>query len=580
MDLLDLAQGYPFLNIKIDNNAKVINPSIEDFKHIKNIEFVERNDLFKEKDQNIKVLVFNSLSKNEFFKLKEDNPFSFILSSQFDREIQDQVGKINWDDLNEIRSQFADIDEISFDFKLAEYQVEWMNMLLRMNKEAKDYLVKIRKEILDCFHVDQLSEDSQEVLTFFRELAELRLQAFACSDNKDFFKVINGFIKKNGYIEEIGLNTKKDLYKELSSNGLNYYYVPIPRDEDFIFIRYSLNAKKGAFKYVILTVLINLIDTFLYRDQLKFEAKNESMLIDLVFKSFPLAMALITEKGELLAHNKNFDKLEILPNQLLAVNSKGQISLGSQDFIVDKIQLKNQSEIHNEVNLFILSSLQTTLLGLSEQKINSLSNEQLGIISSSIAHELKNPIAGVLAAIDYLKLDDTLATETLNDLSSMQSSLARCRELIDIFLGFSRAQTNHVSGLSPEQSLEKALTLMKFRMVESHCMIEVVKKSKDGEFSKVLNSSVLIMIFYLSLNEALTEFSHLKLISNDLQKQASLKIELFEKHDSLELKFVNLKGQLNRIDQSKLLQHLSDFAGVSLESEGNKIKISEWKLKS
>jgi len=111
-------------------------------------------------------------------------------------------------------------------------------------------------------------------------------------------------------------------------------------------------------------------------------------------------------------------------------------------------------------------------------------------------------------------------------------------------------------------------------------MLEFPKYQKDGKFIKKVNPSVLAMIFYLALNETLTEFAHFRLISPENAKQTTLKGELVEKDDSLEIKFPVSSHFLGRVEKSKLLQHLCDFANLSLEVEDNKIKITEWRLRS
>lgn len=581
MDLLDLAQGYPYISIYIDDELLQRQNSFSDFAHFKNVTFLSSQKMSQVKSSEVHVFMLNQINLSLINTLKENNVHSFVLIGQKELTPTEQIICVDWENMEDIRKKLVEIDELAFDLRLYEYQVEWMNMLLRMSKEAKDYLINIKKEILNCFNSNEISIEANEVISFFEELAELRLNAFSCAENKDFFKVINSFIRKGQYVEEIGIDFKDQIYKDLTGQGLNYYYVPIPRNDEFVYIRYSLNSKKGPFKYLVLIVVLNLIDTYLFRDQLKFEAQNESLLIDLVFKNFPYPMVLISDDGELLSHNKSFENIEILPNTLLSIGNKKQISIGNVDYIVDRIRLKNQSELHPEINLFVLVSMQSAILGLSDQKLNSLSNEQLGIISSSIAHELKNPIAGVLAAIDYLKLGDSIGEETLQDLESMKQSLSRCRELVDIFLGFSRADTgNREETLSLKQCLEKALTLMKFRMVENHCMIENSKFSSEAKFSKSINTSVLTMIIYVSLSEALTSFAHYRLVAGPQNKNSHLQVELVERADAIELKFPNLKDSLDRIENSKLIQHLTDYIGISIETESNRIRFCEWKLRS
>jgi len=581
MDLLDLAQGYPYINIVFDKGLIENFSYLNDFIHYKNFKQSEVQNWEDLSLSGVIVFASENLTTQDCLRLKKKFPYCFILSDESKTGLGSDVLNLDFENQNELRKVLNEIDQAGFKLQLSENQVEWLNILHKMNKEAKDYLTIISKEILSQFKTSHLSQYAQEMITFFKELADLRHEAFSCSDHGDFFKVINTFLKKWDYLSDVGVDDRESLYKELSQVGRNYYYVPIPRNDEFVYLRYSLNSKKGSFKYVIFVVLFNLVDTYLFRDQLQFEAKNESMLLDLIFKNFPYPLALITDKGDLLAHNKSFERLDVLPNRLLSFENDDQLMLQNIQYDIQRIRIQGREEIHQEVNLFVLCSIHSKMVNtFSEAQLNGMSNEQLGIISSSIAHELKNPIAGILAAIDYLLIADEFDSDIVQDLQDMKESSKRCRELIEIFLGFSRANTNNVIEMTIEESFKRAITLMSFRMVESHCMLEFPKYQKDGKFIKKVNPSVLAMIFYLALNETLTEFAHFRLISPENAKQTTLKGELVEKDDSLEIKFPVGSHFLGRVEKSKLLQHLCDFANLSLEVEDNKIKITEWRLRS
>lgn len=581
MDLLDLAQGYPYINLVFEKNLIENHAYLSDFVHYKNFQESDVPEWDELQLSGVTVFASAKISNHDLIKLRKKVPFCFLLTTQENQISGNEVIVLDFENQNEMRKILNEIDQVGFKLRLSENQVEWMSILHKMNKEAKDYLAIVSKEILSQFKTESLSKEAQEMIIFFKELAVLRHEAFSCSSHEDFFKVINNFLKKWDYLSELGIDNKDSLYKELSQIGRNYYYVPIPRNDDFLYLRYSLNSKKGSFKYVIFVVLFNLVDTYLFRDQLQFEAKNESLLLDLIFKNFPYPLALITDKGDLLAHNKSFERLDVLPNRLLSYSQDDQLFLQNIQYDIQRIHLPKKGEMHQEVNLFVLSSILSKMANtFSEAQLSHMSNEQLGIISSSIAHELKNPIAGILAAIDYLLLGDELEGDIVQDLQDMKESSKRCRELIEIFLGFSRANTNSALEMSIEESFKRAITLMSFRMVESHCMLEFPKFHKEGAFIKKVNSSVLAMIFYLALNETLTEFAHFRLISPENAKLTTLKGELIEKMDSIEIRFPLTSHFLGRVEKSKLLQHLCDFANLSLEVEDNKIKITEWRLKS
>src|SRR5207244_298957 len=99
------------------------------------------------------------------------------------------------------------------------------------------------------------------------------------------------------------------------------------------------------------------------------------------------------------------------------------------------------------------------------------SGQELGIISSSIAHELNNPIAGIQAALSLLQLDESLNQEATQTLVEMKNGAMRCKQLIETFLGFSRANPKNIvseSTMSPiDICYQQAQNLLRFRTVES-----------------------------------------------------------------------------------------------------------------
>ena len=63
----------------------------------------------------------------------------------------------------------------------------------------------------------------------------------------------------------------------------------------------------------------------------------------------------------------------------------------------------------------------------------SAKSAELGIISSSIAHELNNPIAGVQALLQTLQIQDK-NNNLSEDLKEMSLAIQRCSHIIDQLL--------------------------------------------------------------------------------------------------------------------------------------------------
>lgn len=80
-------------------------------------------------------------------------------------------------------------------------------------------------------------------------------------------------------------------------------------------------------------------------------------------------------------------------------------------------------------------------LGLERQLVESAKLAELGTISSSIAHELNNPLGGMINFIQLLLMDLGEKDPLRGDLLEMQTAALRCKDIVKNLLGFSRVNS-------------------------------------------------------------------------------------------------------------------------------------------
>ena len=104
---------------------------------------------------------------------------------------------------------------------------------------------------------------------------------------------------------------------------------------------------------------------------------------------------------------------------------------------------------------------------LRENQANLIQAEKLtslGQMAASIAHEVNNPLAGVLVYTQLLAKKiggDTLSKEVaLEYLSKMETELTRSSKLIRNLLDFSRQSTPSLSGVNANEVIEQAFSLV------------------------------------------------------------------------------------------------------------------------
>lgn len=302
--------------------------------------------------------------------------------------------------------------------------------------------------------------------------------------------------------------------------------------------------------------------------------EDENALWQEAFSKFPFPCALVTEAGELILHNPSFSKLNLSPAALSRKDNLEKVEVEGKVFELNRVEISR-----NEGTQSLLMLMSDNLkIDAPAPSGKPESSEELGIISSSIAHELNNPLAGILATISVLELEDDWLEdpEVAQALKEMSQSGRRCKDLIEIFLGFSRAQPNKGDAHNIDGVFLKSLELIRFRTIESNVRFEFSIQKKSGAFKRGINDSILSMMFYLILNEILTSFSHHKLVVND--EDNYLKGNFSEGPNKV---IVEMEKDFNfqkGIEESKLIQHLLDLLGMSLQVEERRIILSEWTL--
>ena len=193
-----------------------------------------------------------------------------------------------------------------------------------------------------------------------------------------------------------------------------------------------------------------------------------------------------------------------------------------------------------------------------------------------MAHEINNPLAGILAAISCLQLEDEINLNYKSELEDMTLAAKRCKELIDIFLGFSRARPQKNTG-NFETSMIHALDLLRSRMIESKIMINFSYKLVDGGEKKHINASIFSMTFYLILSDVMLSVCKQSLITEKkITKSITLDLECIEYKDNFQMKINCGYPNFELLEKSKLVSYLLKIENYKMSVELNKIIFSSF----
>jgi two-component system, NtrC family, sensor kinase len=122
-------------------------------------------------------------------------------------------------------------------------------------------------------------------------------------------------------------------------------------------------------------------------------------------------------------------------------------------------------------------------LHYERQLIESAKQAELGTISSSIAHELNNPLGGMLNFIQLIKMDLSGTEPYYQDIQEIEASVQKCKTIIQNLLGFSRSDDfSTTRSLDLAEVLQRAILIVELRTRALGIKIEFNPELNKGIF--------------------------------------------------------------------------------------------------
>lgn len=330
------------------------------------------------------------------------------------------------------------------------------------------------------------------------------------------------------------------------------------------------------------------------------------------FHRYYFPLVILDSFGDVVSHNLQFAKINLTPHDCLQLRDFEKIE---KKGIVYLVRIKKFLRNKEEYFLYLFSTLEHLKFGLSSEEKEILEkneNQDLEIATSSMAHELNNPVAGILGSLELIEMDlndfkndknlvlDINWDDILKDVLEIKKSAKRGKDLIDIFLGFSSRKILEQKELTGNEikeifqnSLKKSLELLRPRMLEANIHIEVSLASllvKDQTFflKKVPTLASFTLLFYFLFNDSLLFISHQRLVLQtplNFKLQFNWKIILNSKFEGPDCSFLLTvfhegdKDVFHRCLQSRLFQYLLKMIKLEVlsnHSKENGIKYILW----
>jgi two-component system, NtrC family, sensor kinase len=113
-------------------------------------------------------------------------------------------------------------------------------------------------------------------------------------------------------------------------------------------------------------------------------------------------------------------------------------------------------------------------LKMERQMVESAKMAELGTIGSSIAHELNNPIGGIITFLQLIKMDLKGSEPFFIDIGEMEQAAQRCREIIQNLLSFTRkSQADSKQDVDLKEVIRKAVQILELQSRSMGVKLEI-----------------------------------------------------------------------------------------------------------
>ncbi len=176
---------------------------------------------------------------------------------------------------------------------------------------------------------------------------------------------------------------------------------------------------------------------------------------------------------------KNF-RLDAVKTKLASkVSNSVAYDVYSQQIPIDPIQSTVFVNFYHDV---------TEQIRMERKILESARLAEIGTIGSSIAHELNNPLGGILSFVQLIKMDLEKTDPLFEDVNSMEEGVRRCKDIVQNLLGFTRdPMVDEETELDLRDVLHRAVKIVELQTKSRGIEVKLQLPSEKCEFKGHFN---------------------------------------------------------------------------------------------
>jgi PAS domain-containing protein len=470
---------------------------------------------------------------------KKDSCFYFCFSHK-DEEIKKKAQREDFFSFSEFEllSVWNQVKNWSQDQKKSKFEFETL-----VYKNLSFILKKFERQILEIpGHYRHMK----------KEFDKLHIQVQKVVTFEDLREQIQSLLRSSAYIKSIE-------YPYEGGDTLDVYPIPLSGNKNH-YVKMILTEESESIEALIIVPLIHIFENFEIRNNYLVQIAAQTRQWASILDNIPYPSILFDKKSEVIYTNPSFASLDLPLDAFLKSKGKGEVQVEERRYKV----LKKEIQGREKFDFYVLLEF--------DDNIMAMDMHHLSIITGSVAHEINNPLSGILGAVEVLALEEK--DEEYNKiLKEIKNSSLRSKELVHTFLGFKELTLKDRNEQDIKESLKQAMQMIQSRVLESQIILDLETDCLDDK--RKWGSPLMTIILYLTFNELITAFSHFMLLSFDGENSENrIHLNVSSYSSSLNIDIEEEFDYRSQLKENRLLTYLLKISHMEISFEGRRLRLN------